>query len=130
MQSIDGECVLIDFESGAYYSAEGAAAEALERIGRGEGCERIAEALAGRLGLPLAEAELHVRSFLGHLVRERLVVDEGSAGTPDADATPSGLLRLTKYRDLEDLLLLDPIHDVSDAGWPHPVPPAGPGGDA
>lgn len=129
MQSIDGECVLIDFESGAYYSAEGAAAEALERIGRGEGCERISEALAGRLGLPPAEAARHVRSFLGQLLRERLVVAEDGSGNSDADA-PSELLRLTKYTDLEDLLLLDPIHDVSEAGWPHPAPPAAPDGGA
>ena len=27
-------------------------------------------------------------------------------------------LRLTRYSDLEDLLKLDPIHDVDEAGWP------------
>jgi len=25
---------------------------------------------------------------------------------------------------MQDLLLVDPVHDVGDAGWPHP-PPAG-----
>ena len=25
---------------------------------------------------------------------------------------------LQKYTDMEDLLLLDPIHDVDEAGWP------------
>lgn len=25
-----------------------------------------------------------------------------------------------KYTDMEDLLLLDPIHDVDETGWPKP----------
>jgi hypothetical protein len=26
---------------------------------------------------------------------------------------------LEKFTDMHDLLLMDPIHEVSDAGWPH-----------
>ena len=29
---------------------------------------------------------------------------------------------LQKYTDMEDLLLLDPIHEVDDTGWPNPKP--------
>jgi hypothetical protein len=29
---------------------------------------------------------------------------------------------LNKYSDMQELLLLDPIHDVDEAGWPKPVP--------
>jgi hypothetical protein len=28
-------------------------------------------------------------------------------------------LRLETYDDMADLLLLDPIHEVSEQGWPH-----------
>jgi hypothetical protein len=31
---------------------------------------------------------------------------------------------LHKFTDMQDLLLVDPVHDVGDAGWPH-RPPAG-----
>ena len=27
---------------------------------------------------------------------------------------------ISKYSDMQELLILDPIHDVSDAGWPNP----------
>jgi hypothetical protein len=30
---------------------------------------------------------------------------------------------LEVFTDMEDLLLLDPIHDVGDAGWPMPQTP-------
>ena len=29
---------------------------------------------------------------------------------------------LQKYSDMQELLLLDPIHDVDEAGWPKPNP--------
>jgi hypothetical protein len=28
---------------------------------------------------------------------------------------------LHKYSDMQELLLLDPIHDVDEAGWPKPI---------
>jgi len=27
--------------------------------------------------------------------------------------------KLQKFTDMQDLLLLDPIHEVDEAGWPH-----------
>ena len=27
---------------------------------------------------------------------------------------------LSKYKDMQDMLLLDPVHDVEEAGWPEP----------
>jgi hypothetical protein len=32
---------------------------------------------------------------------------------------------LEKYTDMQELLLLDPIHDVEEAGWPKARPAAG-----
>jgi hypothetical protein len=29
---------------------------------------------------------------------------------------------LQKYTDMADLLLLDPIHEVDEQGWPQPAP--------
>jgi len=33
---------------------------------------------------------------------------------------------LNAYTDMEELLLLDPIHDVDQAGWPMPKAPDAP----
>jgi len=30
--------------------------------------------------------------------------------------------QLSKFNDVAEMLLLDPVHDVSDVGWPHPAP--------
>ncbi len=29
---------------------------------------------------------------------------------------------LTRYTDIEDMLILDPIHEVDASGWPHRAP--------
>jgi len=35
--------------------------------------------------------------------------------------------QLEKYEDLQDIILLDPVHRVDDAGWPHAAPAAADG---
>ena len=35
-----------------------------------------------------------------------------------------GLPTLERFTDMEDLLLLDPVHDVEEMGWPHVNPNA------
>ena len=37
---------------------------------------------------------------------------------PNAVRKPYTAPAVQKYDDLEDLLLLDPIHEVDEAGWP------------
>ena len=33
--------------------------------------------------------------------------------------------RLEKYTDMQDLVLLDPVHEVDEQGWPQQRPEAG-----
>ena len=64
-------------------------------------------------------------AFLGDLRENELVAaaDEApDAGNVDAATAPTVYAKpaLHVYADMEELLLLDPIHDVSgEAGWPH-----------
>jgi len=43
---------------------------------------------------------------------------------PPAGRPPFVKPILQKYTDMADLLLLDPIHEVGEQGWPHPAPRA------
>ncbi len=44
--------------------------------------------------------------------------DGAAAVTADGVTRAYTVPALTRYDDLDDLLLLDPIHEVDDAGWP------------
>jgi Coenzyme PQQ synthesis protein D (PqqD) len=121
---IDGEAVLIHFETGCYYSAGKGGAEILNLITEGLTLEEIVADLADRYEAPGA-VEQDVHRFISRLLEEKLIArvpqDDGGAtvptpteGRPVIDQVPE----LLKFTDLEDLLLLDPIHDADEAGWP------------
>ena len=67
-----------------------------------------------------------VYALAAELVAEGLVV--AGPGSLDAVELPTTItngtsttyktLRIQKYDDMEELLLLDPVHEVDEAGWP------------
>ena len=40
-------------------------------------------------------------------------------GGPAEDKLPFDGLTLSRFEDLDELLMLDPVHEVEDTGWPH-----------
>ena len=62
--------------------------------------------------------------FLDLLVEEKLVVPNLDGPTDAARTLPDGPIiafvtpELQKYTDMEELLLIDPIHQVDEVGWP------------
>lgn len=107
-ETVDGEVVAIDFDTGSYYSLRGSAEVVWSALGNEA---HPAEAVAA-----VADGEpAEVAAFLDQLVEEGLVERTG----PPADANDAGLLAFEKFSDMEELILLDPVHDVSEAGWPN-----------
>ena len=118
-ERLDEEILAIHLGSGLYYSMVGTAADCWDGLVAGITVEIIANTL-GRLA-ESEDAEGEVRSFVATLVEEKLVIpDQGQrAGSPTW--TPMSMYTppiLERFGDLQDLLLIDPIHDVSEQGWP------------
>jgi hypothetical protein len=76
------------------------------------------------------EIEKGIHELLDELQREELIVPDTAAKPYDGNGlhAANGAAhdkpvfeqpRLHKYSDMEDLLLLDPIHDVDETGWPN-----------
>ena len=86
-----------------------------------ESLERVYDAAPG-------EIDRAVEAFLGQLEAESLIAPGMPAVAPPATSVsapskiPFELPQLEKYEDLQDIILLDPVHMVDDAGWPHPAP--------
>jgi hypothetical protein len=122
----EDEAVLVHLESGNYYSLNETGAIVWKWVEAGLSRETlIARAQAAWDGDP-AQIETAVSTLLDELLEERLVVlrdDDGAGGDLDAAVT-SPVSRsftppmLSRYTDMQDLLLLDPIHDVDETGWP------------
>jgi hypothetical protein len=122
-ETMDGEVVAIDFTSGSYYSLTGSARAIWSGIGDEADLGEIVRAVAEQYDDDdLVE---RVRAFLDHLVDEglldRLDGDTNGVLAPasGSGSTPLGEPSIEKFTDMEEIILLDPVHDVSQAGWPN-----------
>ncbi len=147
-ETIDGETILIHLGTGAYYSLEGVGAHVWGLAAAGcEESEVLADIQARYDADPQMVVEA-VGALLRRLLEEELLAqaemitsDDGAGGAPmggqphetvSAGETrqPAGSAALlpaefvapvlNKYTDMQEFMLIDPIHDVEEeAGWPH-----------
>ena len=130
-ENIDGEVVIINLDSGAYYSTDQVGAEVWGLLEAGRCVGEIVEAIPARYLGESEEIETALHGFLSELQTEELIVGaEGSKTNEHASFVPGSDTEkipfqppaLKKYTDMKDMLLLDPIHDVEESGWPVPKP--------
>lgn len=108
---IEGEAVIINLATGVYHSMDRVGARVWEALAAGWSVEEIAAALSQATGVPADAAAGDVARVLAPLVDEGLL----APGAPAAPATPLrfepgeyAAPALTSYRDMRDLLALDP----------------------
>lgn len=120
-ETFDDGVVAINFLTGRYFSFNPAGEKIWGAFATAADPAALAAALAAETGdESLAEG---VRAFVDDLVRERLLARVGDAAAPPppppAGERPAHWPQLQVFDDLSDLILLDPIHDVSETmGWP------------
>jgi hypothetical protein len=138
-ESIDGEVIIINLASGNYYSTKGSGAEAWGVVQQSPGLTShdLVTALAVHFGVPASDMETAVAAFVGELRAEGLVVDAADAPVVAvAPVAAEGVTQtfapplLEKYTDMQDLVLLDPVHEVDETGWPQQRPETPVGGQS
>jgi hypothetical protein len=130
-ETVDGEALVMDMVKGNYYSCVGPSAYAWNALSAGYPPPELATMLGERYGVAPDDATRDVDAFLTALVDEEMLVPLESVpdASPDRHALEAkvpageyGGLSLDRFTDLADLILLDPVHDVTDVGWPHSAP--------
>lgn len=122
---IDGEAIIMDVRSGVYYSMQGTGSFVWEQIDGGATVQDIAQALARRYDVSPERALKDVTSLVEQLLQEGVVryddnvrVVETVAAPHSADVMPYQPPGLQVYRDMGDLLALDPpAPSVLDLAW-------------
>jgi hypothetical protein len=127
---LDGEVVAIHLGTGIYYSLRGPAAVLWQALGEPLDPAGGGAVLAARFDVAPEPAVRDAEAFMQRLVAENLVLPVADvplhpAPVPDATRLAYAPPALERFADLQDLLLLDPIHDVGVQGWPN-RPPAAP----
>ncbi len=118
---LEGEVVVLNVETGVYFSLRGLASELWRDLAAGHRVEKLA-----RLADDHGYGAERVTAFVCELTRHGLMRPASRppvAGEPGSAAllkVESPALIFEVYEDMQDLILSDPIHDVDEsAGWPH-----------
>jgi hypothetical protein len=117
-ESFEDELVLVNLATGTYFAARGGGTVIWDALINGADNAQIETALA--------ESPEHLeaaRSFLRELVENKLVSETPSEPQSESRADLSNLAGLSpavleRYSDMQDLLMLDPVHEVDEQGWP------------
>jgi hypothetical protein len=130
--TVEGEAVIINLETGAYYTTEGVGCEAWELLASSRAIHEVVDALRIRYDAPDGEVEAYVQEIVSTLLAEGLmnVLDADAQNPPSTDDVTDGLPEIgtrppfepadiVSYHDMRGLLLLDPVHEVDVEGWPH-----------
>jgi hypothetical protein len=124
-ETFDEEIVAVNLDTGNYYSISRSGPKIWMDIVDGFGEDDIVDRARSRHNGEREAITSEVTSFLNRLIAEGLIVENSNssprtaaATKPVADKTPFESPRIENYSDMQDLLMLDPIHDVDPAGWP------------
>ncbi len=109
-ESLDGEVLIINLSTGVYFRGDSSTSQAWTA------------AISGSIAAPDTSQETQpLQTFIETLLAEGLI-RECTSDEPCETLTielPSGPFQLEKFEDLQDMLALDPVHDVDpNTGWP------------
>lgn len=131
-ETIDGEAVIINLDSGNYYSLVDVGSFIWGLIEQGASTSELQNLVSQTYQGDASDIDQGVEDLLAQLQQESLIVPvDGAESFDQTQALPShnghekplfSPPSLNKYSDMQELLLLDPIHDVDEAGWPKPNP--------
>ena len=126
-ETVGGETIIVNLARGHYFSLQGTAVEVWQGLERGEAAETIVLELEQRYEAADGEIDTAVKKLLEDFLAAELVVAEGN-GTGSVAAASSQDVgervpfvppSFTTFTDMQDIILLDPVHEVDTQGWPH-----------
>ncbi len=97
-------------------------------IDQGYSVGEIVEHIVQRYDGSLVRIIDDINALVATLQAEELIVPMSDAGAPPrvnslattpAAKTPYSAPLFERFDDMQELLLLDPIHEVGEEGWPH-----------
>jgi Coenzyme PQQ synthesis protein D (PqqD) len=128
-ETVGGETIIVNLATGHYFNLQGTAVDVWDAVVEDERLEAVVARLAGRYVAAEGEIARAVEELLDELTAADLVVpeDDGDAAAVEvASPPPSGdqLPPFTQpvfatFTDMQDIILLDPVHEVDAKGWPH-----------
>jgi hypothetical protein len=127
-ENFGDETVIVNLDTGCYYSLQNAAGSIWELAVGGKSRSQILHDVCAAYSGERSEIAASTAAFLEELLTEQLLdaAEDCEHSNGHAIAMAGGPFAkpyLQKYTDMEELLELDPIHEIDEAGWPSAKPP-------
>jgi hypothetical protein len=121
-ENLEGEAVLVHLGTGHYHSLRGAASAIWDLVVEGRSSSAIVGAMQHRFEGDRARIARATLQVLEDLVARGLASPAPAKATDvppwEGPRTPFEDPSLESFEDMQDLLLLDPIHETGEEGWP------------
>lgn len=125
----DDEAAIINLKTGNYYSLNPTGAEIWSLIEKNASSDDVVNTFNRLYETDSVDVASEINNFIKELEAEDLIVrsENGAENSFDIKEflteyqTKNSFVApvLERFADLQELLLLDPIHDVDEAGFPH-----------
>lgn len=128
-EQFDKEMVLINLEDGLYYNISDSGTEIIHLLEQGLSVAEVLDVMSAHYSNTEEMAAL-VEGFVADLKEQGILLPlpqgaPASSVSPTKETPRNGAEArfappvLTRFDDMQEILLLDPIHQVSDQGWPN-----------
>lgn len=130
---IDDEVIIINLDEGSYYSLLNTGVEIWQGIEKGFSGDEIIQDMIDRYDGNTEEITQGIEALMDELIAEEIIISGANLSSEKKQFSSKNINskieqkkikfevpKLQKYTDMQDLLTLDPIHDVDETGWPNP----------
>ena len=126
-ETVDGETLIVHTRSGAYYNLEGCGTLVWNSLLAGRSIAEVEDLFDSSDEAGQSPIRSGIGAFVEALLAEQLILpapedSNSSREIPAGSQSPKPAFvapDLRKFTDMEELLLVDPIHEVNpEAGWP------------
>jgi hypothetical protein len=123
LEDFTNEIVIINTSTGSYYTISGSAVSVLRWFFLPITTEKITQLMEETFPDEVSDASTFVEWLklqgLIHAVEPSEASLDGTNLAPESNPIIFNEWTYTRFDDMSDLIRLDPIHDVSEKGWPH-----------
>lgn len=116
----DGEYIIANLDTGLYFSVQGLAVSMINFLPF-ETKDQAIDLLANTFPENSETIQKELTSILDELIENEIVLKDDLKTLVESKSNTLPIKyvasRFNKYADMQDLLLLDPIHDVDEDGW-------------
>ncbi|PKN53583.1 MAG: hypothetical protein CVU55_00215 [Deltaproteobacteria bacterium HGW-Deltaproteobacteria-13] len=125
-ETIDGETIIINLETGYYYSVNQTATIIWNEIQKNSSVKNISQHFSNHYEVDSETAIKCITETIGVFLKDNLILELDLNVSPDFKEQRSSISkkkfiipRVERYDDMAGALMSDPVHDVNEDGWPN-----------